>query len=59
MNRIRSASHGLTSRGSMHLMLHTTQLIGMIGDEALPGVTALMRDARIASGFFFERLLCR
>jgi len=40
-------------------MLHATQLIGIIGDEALPGGMALMRDARIAPGFFFERLLCR
>jgi hypothetical protein len=40
-------------------MLRPMQLIGIIIVEALPGVEAVMRDWRIAPGFFFERLLCR
>jgi hypothetical protein len=46
-------------RGLAHSMLRPMQLIGIIIVEALPGVEAVMRDWRIAPGFFFERLLCR
>lgn len=59
MNRIRFVSHTQAWPRFTHSMLHGTYLKGIIGDEALPGVTAWMRDARIAPGFFFERLLCR
>ena len=59
MSRTRSVSHAQAWSRFTHSMLHATHLKGIIRDEALPGVTALMRDARIAPGFFFERLLCR
>jgi hypothetical protein len=59
MSRTRFVSHAQAWQGFRRSMLHAMHLKGIIAGEALPGVTALMRDSRIAPGFFFERLLCR